>query len=144
MGNRAVVTVKGSKVGLYLHWNGGRESVQAFLRAAKDLGVRDPVNDASYFYSRFAQVVSNFFGGTTCVGLEALSELDCVNGDNGVFVVGEGFKILSGVRSTVANPKQYEQEVYEATMQVNRPLLRERYKYDCALESALNEGHLNG
>lgn len=61
MGNRAVVTVKGSSVGIYLHWNGGIESVTAFLRAAKDLGVRDPVNDPAYFYARFVQLVGNFF-----------------------------------------------------------------------------------
>lgn len=94
MGNRAVVTVKGSSVGVYLHWNGGVESVTAFLRAAKDLGVRDPVNDPSYFYARFAQIVGNFFGGSDSLGIEALSRLDTDNGDNGVFVIGVGFEIV--------------------------------------------------
>lgn len=94
MGNRAVVTVDGSKVGVYLHWNGHQESVHAFLRAAKDLGVRDPTEDASYFYARFVQIIANYVGGTVSVGVEALSQLDTNNGDNGVYVVGAGFAVI--------------------------------------------------
>ena len=30
MGNRAVITDIEKKVGIYLHWNGGRDSVEAF------------------------------------------------------------------------------------------------------------------
>ena len=73
MGNRAVVTVEGSATGVYLHWNGGEESVTAFLRAAKDLGVRGPVSDTSYFYARFVQIIGNYFGGTTSVGIDTQS-----------------------------------------------------------------------
>ena len=40
MGNRAVVTNKNQDIGIYLHWNGGPESVCAFLTYAKALGVR--------------------------------------------------------------------------------------------------------
>jgi hypothetical protein len=38
MGNRAVITLKphegksyGNQVGIYVHWNGGRDSIEAFL-----------------------------------------------------------------------------------------------------------------
>lgn len=31
MGNRAIITNKEKKVAVYLHWNGGRDSVEAFL-----------------------------------------------------------------------------------------------------------------
>ena len=32
MGNRAVITTENKKIGIYLHWNGGRDSVEAFLK----------------------------------------------------------------------------------------------------------------
>jgi len=95
MGNRAVVSVTGSKVGVYLHWNGGLESVTAFLRASKDLGVRDPTGDTSYFYARFVQIAANYFGGTTSVGIDSLTRLDCDNGDNGLYIVGKDFEITN-------------------------------------------------
>ena len=31
MGNRAVITTEKKDLGIYLHWNGGRDSVEAFL-----------------------------------------------------------------------------------------------------------------
>ena len=39
MGNRAIITTKkdfdNNGIGVYLHWNGGRDSVQAFLTYCK-------------------------------------------------------------------------------------------------------------
>ena len=32
MGNRAVITTRSKDIGVYLHWNGGRDSVEAFLK----------------------------------------------------------------------------------------------------------------
>ena len=31
MGNRAIITTKDCDLSLYLHWNGGRDSVEGFL-----------------------------------------------------------------------------------------------------------------
>jgi len=45
MGNRAVITASELQtvgVGIYLHWNGGPESVLAFLDVARERGFRDP------------------------------------------------------------------------------------------------------
>lgn len=90
MGNRAVVTFdekpNPNSIGIYLHWNGGAESVLAFLEAADRLDVRDN-NDASYQLARVVQIIGNYFGGTTSVGVGRLRELDCDNGDNGTFAV---------------------------------------------------------
>lgn len=121
MGNRAVVTVEGSKVGVYLHWNGGPESVTAFLRAAKALKVRDPLDDSSYFYARFVQIVANFFGGTTSVGLDALDTLDTDNGDNGVYTVGKGFEITKS-DSKAPVDAQKESAIFDAVMEANKPV----------------------
>lgn len=122
MGNRAVVTVDGSKVGVYLHWNGGIESVTAFLKAAKDLGVRSPVEDTSYFYARFAQIVGNFFGGTTSVGIDSLERLDQDNGDNGVFVIDGAFQIVRRIHQAgnLAVDQKAVDEIYKAVMKYNK------------------------
>ena len=49
MGNRAVITTRenfnNDGVGVYLHWNGGRDSVQAFLTYCKMKGYREPTSD---------------------------------------------------------------------------------------------------
>ena len=89
MGNRAVIATseKLSAPAIYLHWNGGKESVLAFLEVAQKLGVRDPVADDSYFLARLGQIIGNFFGGTLSVGVGILRQLDCENFDNGTYKV---------------------------------------------------------
>lgn len=96
MGNRAVIAFGKSSdsvnlkqtFGIYLHWNGGRESVQGFLYATKELmkqAGRGP--DGQYGPARLVQIIGNFLGGALSLGLGPLCELDCDNGDNGTFVV---------------------------------------------------------
>ena len=121
MGNRAVVTFASAKeleqyyskgkggidvsgftadhpnlVGVYLHWNGGKDSIVPFCRACRKIGFRCPTDDFSYGVARFVQLVANFFGGLTdtSIGVNTLEHLDCDNYDNGVFVVGEGWEIV--------------------------------------------------
>ena len=101
MGNRAVITsskssaVSGSSdLGIYLHWNGGRDSVEAFLAYCKISGFRSPDVDPSYGWARLVQVIANFFGGDgLSVGIGKCSELDCDNWDNGVYII-EGWEIV--------------------------------------------------
>ena len=89
MGNRAVITLDKkpteNSVGIYLHWNGGAESVLAFAEAGKRFGIR--YGDESYATARLAQIIGNFFGGTLSVGVDVLKRLDCHNHDNGTFKV---------------------------------------------------------
>lgn len=128
MGNRAVVTVEGSKVGVYLHWNGGEESVVAFLRAAKDLGVRAPTSDDSYFYARFVQIIGNFFGGTTSVGINAIESVDTNNGDNGTFVIGSEFQIVRRDHKPKRADDKYDktrsEEIYRLVMEANQRIFK--------------------
>ena len=89
MGNRAVITFDKKptpdSMAIYLHWNGGPESVLAFLEAANQLNVR--IGDDGYEFARVVQIIANFFGGTTSIGVGQLKTLDCDNKDNGVFIV---------------------------------------------------------
>lgn len=90
MGNRAVITTKenfeNNGVGVYVHWNGGRESVEAFLEYCKLKEYRAPEFD-NYGWARLCQIIGNFFGGTTSVGIDTCNHLDCDNGDNGVYFI---------------------------------------------------------
>lgn len=73
---------------IYLHWNGGRPSVEAFLKCAKILGIR--LGDNQYSLARLCQVISNFLGGTLSIGVGVYANMDTDNGDNGVYWVKNG------------------------------------------------------
>ena len=97
MGNRAVITTKDNFVdngiGVYLHWNGGRDSVEAFLKYCELRGFRSPDRD-HYGWARLVQVISNFFGPDgLSIGVDVVDHLDCDNWDNGVYFI-EGWQIV--------------------------------------------------
>jgi hypothetical protein len=99
MGNRAVITFSENRskgVGIYLHWNGGLESVLAFLDAAKARGFRDPASDPSYAMARLCGLIHEFFGvrDSCSLGVGLLSALHTDNWDNGVYVVGKDWAIV--------------------------------------------------
>jgi len=98
MGNRAVIAFVNDKgkqdknsVGIYLHWNGGRDSVEGFLQAAKDYGLRS----GSYGVARLTQIIANGLGGTLSLGVDQVKNLDCDNWDNGVYWVDKEFNIVA-------------------------------------------------
>ena len=91
MGNRAVITTKenfdNNGVGIYVHWNGGRDSVEAFLKYCELKGFRSPETD-DYGWARLAQVIANYFGGDgLSIGVNRVDHLDCANGDNGTYFI---------------------------------------------------------
>lgn len=91
MGNRAVITTKegdkNNKIGVYLHWNGGRDSVRAFLKYCEMRGFRYPESD-NYGWARLVQVIANFMGGEgLSVGVDRVYNLDCNNFDNGTYLI---------------------------------------------------------
>jgi hypothetical protein len=97
VGNRAVIAFVNDKgecdvnsVGIYLHWNGGRDSVEGFLQTAKDYGIRS----GSYGLARLTQIICNSFPGTLSVGVGIVKKLDCDNWDNGVYWVDKEFNIV--------------------------------------------------
>ena len=86
MGNRAIITDSNKEMAVYLHWNGGRDSVEPFLAYCK---ARDFRRD-SYGLARFCQVVGNYFGGGKSIGVLAYpgdAEAITMADDNGVYVV---------------------------------------------------------
>ena len=92
IGNRAVITTEGdidnrSGTGVYIHWNGSRDSVEGFLTYCRIRGFRSPEHDC-YGWARLCQILSNFFGPDGCsVGVDDVSRLDTDNGDNGTYLI---------------------------------------------------------
>lgn len=106
MGNRAIVKPIGKYYGVYLHWNGGIDSVTAFLEYCKLKGYRD-FNDG-YGVARFCQVVSNYFGGTYSIGIEGCDETEESADwlDNGIYVI-DGWDIVKRIGNKT-EPEGYD------------------------------------
>lgn len=98
MGNRAVITTPERKVGLYLHWNGGRDTVEPLLRYCELQGYRPPSQD-EYGWARMCQVMGNFFGGSCSLGIGAYTtDRQMDPGDNGIYVI-DGWQIADHLRT---------------------------------------------
>ena len=109
MGNRCLIVPKGQEnLGVYLHWNGGVDSVTAFLTYCKMKEYRPfgGKNADGYGIARFVQVVGNFFGGGLSIGIEAitteLTEDYAGAYDNGIYII-DGWEICQRI-----NPAGHE------------------------------------
>lgn len=122
MGNRAVITSKenfeNNGIGIYLHWNGGRDSVEAFLKYCELKGYRSPTSD-NYGWARLCQVIGNFFGGSTSIGIDVVNNLDCDNWDNGVYII-EGWEIVD--RKYFNGEEQMRYELENMLMDIDKSM----------------------
>lgn len=103
MGNRAnVIFVNENETSIspcvYLHWNGGPESIYGFLNEMERRNVR---RDQNYECARFIGIVTDFFDqdglGSTSVGvvsypgnkidIETLNKVPTDPGDNGFYII---------------------------------------------------------
>lgn len=116
MGNRAVITTKDETIGVYLHWNGGYDSVNAFLKYCALQDFRSPSEDLTYGFARLTQVICNFFGGGLSCGVGPLNKLDCDNFDNGVYII-DGWDIVG--RKYHDGPEQNEYNLEEMLLDIN-------------------------
>lgn len=116
MGNRAnVVFVAGERISpcIYLHWNGGPESVYSMLEELDRRGVRA---DAEYEAARFVQLYGEFMDGRKRLGglslgimagpkeitPEGLGEVFTDTGDNGFYVIDRSERTVR--RFTIEGP----------------------------------------
>ena len=89
MGNRAVISFKCEGVpkeyspSIYLHWNGGRDSIEGFLKAHEKANFQG----GDYGIARLVQLITNSFDGGLSVGVGVYCQMDTDNGDNGVYWV---------------------------------------------------------
>jgi len=101
MGNRAVITFStaNNAPAIYLHWNGGRASVEGFLSAARQLGLRHARGHQAQTEAldQLAEMLARFYFrcnvGMTVYRLHyAGSDRD--NGDNGTYLIGRDLTII--------------------------------------------------
>jgi len=97
MGDRAVITshpYSPDNIGIYIHWDGDRPAVEAYLQVCKTLGFRDPTED-EYGWVGLIYVICQYFNyAGTSIGVEKCCNLDTDNGNNGVYLIGSDFKIV--------------------------------------------------
>lgn len=114
MGNRAIIQTRKSYekegLGVYVHWNGGRDSVEAFLKYCELKGYRPPDRDC-YGWARLCQVIGNYFGGSLSVGIDNFSKDAGEWQDNGTYII-EGWEIVD---RKCWNPEWEEQYNYDLT-----------------------------
>lgn len=106
MGNRAVIHFQGSNVGMYVHWNGGRDTIEPMLEVAKEYKLRG----GDYGLARLAQMFGNFMGGTLSMGIDELERLDCDNNNNGVYVIDSNFNIVDRQYMLGTEQSDYDSE----------------------------------
>lgn len=90
MGNRAVITTRQKQIGLYLHWNGGLDSIRGFLCFCRAHKYRPPEYDC-YGWGYLQTVIGCFFGNGMSTGIDIYEKTDTNNHDNGVYVIKEWF-----------------------------------------------------
>lgn len=134
MGNRAVITTDGKSLGIYLHWNGGRDSVEAFLLYCKIKDYRCPEDD-NYGWARLCQVISNYFRGGCSVGIDKLENLDTDNGDNGTYVI-RNWEIVG---REFNNGEQNEYDKWEFVVGINEQMPEEDRLTEEELKKKFNE-----
>ena len=131
MGDRAVITTEDKDLGLYLHWDGERRFVDAFLAYCKAMDYRPPEDD-DYGWARLTQtvmncgdlmklcqVISNWFGADgLSIGLNKYSELDTKNGDNGVYIISD-WKIVKRMYKTCRESLVSEDELVRLLAEIN-------------------------
>ena len=101
MGNRAVITfdTADNAPAIYLHWNGGRASVQGFIDAARALGLRHAPTAAAQAETmdKLADLIARHFFRTNVgfnVYREQYASTDRDNGDNGTYLLGRDLSII--------------------------------------------------
>lgn len=122
MGNRAIIKGVGTNIGVYVHWNGGYDSVLAFTQYCKLKGYRSPESDPAYGTARLAQVIGNYFGGSCSVGVENMRGAAGLTPefvkelylDNGVYEI-ENWEIVKHWNPDVVKPENESHEGYDLT-----------------------------
>lgn len=109
MGNRAMIVFKDMDIGIYLHWNGGIDSVTAFLKYCELRKFRTD----DYGVARLTQIIANYFGGDLSIGVTAHPEM-YKQLDNGIYTI-EGWKIVDHTFETGEPWGEEDHEGYDIT-----------------------------
>lgn len=105
MGDRAIIRFQDTSglPEIYLHWNGGLPSVQAFLNVAKKLQIKAD----DYGVARLCQIIGIFMGGNLSLGCRSLGSGFRYFEDNGIYII-KNFEIIG--REGLMYEKEEENE----------------------------------
>lgn len=120
MGNRAVITTVGATdntTGIYVHWNGGVNSIEAFCAYCDMKGFRSPDTDC-YGFAYLATVIGNYFGDGLSLGVDRIECLDTDNYDNGVYYL-KGWKIVGRSEGYPQQLETDKSKLYEFLLEIN-------------------------
>ena len=127
MGDRAVISNKNKRLGVYLHWYGYREFVESILAYCDVKKYRSPDVDDEYGWARLCQVAGNTIGGSLSVGVGIYDRMDTDNWDNGTYII-EDWDIKERLH------QQYVDEKIGGTMYENLKYINERQPKEEQLE----------
>lgn len=95
MGNRAQIIFEGNNFGVYMHWNGGRDSVGPLLEYCS---LMNPYH-ATLQVETFLQVARNSFNvGEIMETPKRITSSTVVLEDNGTYVVNRSWQIIKRVK----------------------------------------------
>ena len=125
MGNRAVITQSGSNKAVYLHWNGGRDSIVPLLYYAKNFATFASISESPKALNTFALVCD-------CVGLNPyitqMDRADTDNGDNGVYYIDENYNITGRAFNERNEQREYNFNEFLLWIDDNMPKSKQRGK----------------
>lgn len=137
MGNRAVIILTDGKQhspSMYLHWNGGPESVYAFI---DEMPVHVKISDVNYSMARLCQIVGNFFSkdgnDSLSVGVsngpESVEDVDELYGfhpgDNGIYIYNVKTKTMTRFSVAFHFSEDVEREAFLARASETYASIRE-------------------
>ena len=110
MSNSAIITTengwkdKTNNIGVYLHWNGGRDSIEPFLTYCKLKGYISPEVGECRYWVGLMHVLTNFFNGESYLEINTVDKLVDIGCDNGVYIIKDwkivGRKMFCGEEET--------------------------------------------
>ena len=127
MGNRAVITTDNliGNIGLYVHWNGGADTVLPVLEFIKQNHNNEEYKDVLKVVDKDRDLLKNIeliykvaFGNK--YEIKDYKSLDCDNFDNGVYVVDNKFKICR--RKYFEGREQNEYDLNEMMIYISEKL----------------------
>ena len=100
MGNRAVVSFSTSPAApsIYLHWNGGRASIEGFLAGCLDAGYA-ATGDQKQDMDEIERCLRPYFarnGECMSIYRQPVGRADCDNGDNGWYILDQSTLAITG------------------------------------------------